>query len=172
MFQYRVTKYNPALRDPDGTFPVSTWTSATDIGRSFNGQTLTKESYLAMEDLYVGAVERAISAAAPSRLRLVDAEISDDSQPSTLPSLDLANLIYAPHIRPRDALTLSRAILREVVWGRIEGSDGFYVHFGYDYYMYIGGSAPRLRHFATEGLFVEQHPSPYAPDDRQAEGDA
>lgn len=161
MFQYRVTKYNPALRDPDGAFPVSTWTSAADIGRSFDGQTLTRDAYLATEELYVGAVERAISAAIPSRLRLVDPEISDKYQPSTLPKLDLADVIYATRLRPREALTLSRAILREILWGRIEGSNRFYVHFGYDYYMYIGGSCAALSHFAAEGLFVEEYPSPY-----------
>jgi|GEM_PF-392575 len=162
MFQYRVTKYDPALRTPDGTFSQPTWTSSADIGRSFLGQILTRESYLATETLYVAAVEKALSAATPSGLRLVAPEIWDTAQPSNLPKLALPEFIHARLLHPQEALTLARAILREILWGRIEGSNRFYVHFGYDYYMYIGGANDALSHFTAEGLFVEDHPSPYA----------
>jgi hypothetical protein len=58
-------------------------------------------------------------------------------------------------------------ILREEFWCRFEGSNGF-IHFGWDYYMYIGVShpCPTARARATElGLYVEEFASPYAEDE-------
>ena len=109
------------------------------------------------------AVEKALAATTPSGLRLVVPEIWDTPQPSNLPNLTLSQLILASLLQPQEALTLARAILREILWGRIEGGNRCYVHFGYAYYMYIGGADEALSHFTAEGLFVEEHPSPYAP---------
>jgi hypothetical protein len=46
-------------------------------------------------------------------------------------------------------------------------SDEYFLHFGYDYYMYVGVSlaCPRSRALATAaGLFVEDFVSPYHPE--------
>lgn len=44
--QYRVTKYNPSLRDDDGVFLREDWTPHFDVGRVFNGVPLSESSYL------------------------------------------------------------------------------------------------------------------------------
>ena len=36
MIEYRVTKYNPALRDARGAYIAAEWTSVADIGCEFN----------------------------------------------------------------------------------------------------------------------------------------
>jgi hypothetical protein len=64
-----------------------------------------------------------------------------------------------------------RAVLREEWWCRFESSTGF-VHFGYDYYMYVGvsrRSAVAEDAALSRGLFVEPFTSPYHAED-QADG--
>jgi hypothetical protein len=64
-----------------------------------------------------------------------------------------------------------RRILREEFWCRLEGSDSF-LHFGWDYYMYIGVPHPcptaRAR-AAGLGLYVEEIASPIRESVREAE---
>ena len=58
---------------------------------------------------------------------------------------------------------LCRAMLREEYWCRIEGDD-FFIHFGYDFYMYLGASSPcehSLDYARSLGLFPESLISPY-----------
>lgn len=163
MYKYRVTKFDPAHRAADGTYQASTWTSVGDIGARFAGSRLTVQAYLSTEDLYIRAIETAFELTSIKRLHLTDLESSGASQPGNLVPLDLGFLDTPTGDLPaRNALTLARAVLRELVWGKLEGSHGFYVHFGWDYYMYIGGEAPQLRNFSCAGLFVEPFTSPYS----------
>ncbi len=57
----------------------------------------------------------------------------------------------------------SRLILREDMWCKFE-SDNVSIHFGYDYYMYIGSNASCdsvIEQIRLNGLFVEPYRSPY-----------
>ncbi|MCY1009969.1 hypothetical protein OV079_31290 [Nannocystis pusilla] len=59
---------------------------------------------------------------------------------------------------------VARLALREVLWCRLEGPE-FHVHFGYDFYMYVGGVALTGEPPAVTGLFVEAiRESPYGDD--------
>ncbi|UMP00020.1 hypothetical protein [Amycolatopsis sp. EV170708-02-1] len=63
-----------------------------------------------------------------------------------------------------------RAMLRDNgAWCRLEAEDRFFVHVGYDQYMYIGSDQPCGRGIAlttASGLFAEPvDGSPYEPDD-------
>lgn len=61
---------------------------------------------------------------------------------------------------------LIRRVLREEFWCRLEADECF-VHFGWDYYMYVGVSeaCSKSRAFAAaSGLFVEEFVSPYHPE--------
>ena len=63
-----------------------------------------------------------------------------------------------------------RRILRQEFWCRLEGSEGF-IHFGWDYYMYIGvpHPCPTARARAAElGLYVEEFASPYVEDEAKS----
>jgi len=53
MRQWRVTKYNPRLRNRQGHFKGEAWTAVSDIGKVFDGEVLTIERYRAVEDAYV-----------------------------------------------------------------------------------------------------------------------
>jgi hypothetical protein len=57
-----------------------------------------------------------------------------------------------------------RHILRESFWCKLERRPDFYIHFGYDYYMYIGSQRELSESVAfarNQGLFVEELVSPF-----------
>jgi len=59
---------------------------------------------------------------------------------------------------------LSRLILRELIWGKLVFDKQMFVHFGYDYYMYIGLEKKPKQALNTAqelGLFTEKFKSPY-----------
>ena len=72
-------------------------------------------------------------------------------------------------LAPVEAIEAFRQMLREEGWCRLVDDDRFYVHVGYDHYVYVGTDTPCERSvaFAHEiGVFVdEDFPSPYLPED-------
>lgn len=59
LFEYRVTKYNPQLRNARGIYLKSLeeeWTSYSDVGKVFEGKKLTYQDYIAVEDSYIQAI--------------------------------------------------------------------------------------------------------------------
>ncbi|MFQ5548957.1 MAG: RNA-binding protein, partial [Woeseia sp.] len=70
----------------------------------------------------------------------------------------------AEPIHGTDLLNAMRDVLRERYWARFEDEQGRFVHFGWDYYMYVGVTCecPRAEEAASKrGLFVEAFRSPY-----------
>lgn len=155
MNEYRVTKYDPALRDSSGAYTRDEWTSVSDIGRSFGGVVLTREAYRRVEDAYFEAALAFLREAAVATLTVRGLEGSGDSE-----------------VREGEVLTLDQAgellrrLLREELWCRLEGESSF-LHVGYDYYMYIGvpRPCPAAQALARRlGLHVEPFQSPYRED--------
>ncbi|MFB8202930.1 hypothetical protein [Kitasatospora purpeofusca] len=154
MHQYRVVKYSPEERA--GTVP--SWTSVSDIGDSFGGVVLTRAAYLETEELHLAAVRRFAAAQGVTGLRVEGLEIAPESS--------WWQRVAEGDLLPLDeAVELVRAVLREdFVWCRLSGDDGFFVHLGYDYYLYIGLTrAPEAAVAATRrsGLHVDPFESPY-----------
>ena len=157
MNEYRITKYNPAFRDPGGAYTRDEWTSVKDVGRSFADGVLTREEYERVENAYVGAALAFLGEAGLTSLRIEGLENARGGwllfRNDSILSLD----------EVRDVI---RRVLREEFWCRLEGVDGF-VHFGWDHYMYIGvpHPCPKARERTVElGLYVEEFDSPYTPD--------
>jgi hypothetical protein len=69
-YQYRITKYNPALRDANGAFKGDDWTACSDVGRAFGGVVLTQAEYQRIEDAYAFAVDSLLRAAKVDSLQL------------------------------------------------------------------------------------------------------
>lgn len=165
MFQWRVTKYDPARRDAEGHYPLDEWTSVSDVGKTFAGVVLTLESYLAVESAHVESMLDFLEALGSPRMF---ARGVASGRPRS-PAIPGDVLQRAPRegkaIPPRDVPRLCRACLRERIWCRLESVDrSVFVHWGYDYYMYLGAPvecpevAERIR---DRGLFVEPFASPY-----------
>lgn len=59
---------------------------------------------------------------------------------------------------------LAKLTLRNVIWCKLGYKKQFFIHFGYDYYMYIGASkeCEKAKEVVKEtGLFIENFKSPY-----------
>lgn len=168
MIRLRATKYDPANRDDDGRYLADEWTSIDDIGSSFRGHTLTESEYLAVEGAYISAIRDLMIASELEVLRIVDIEERTAIQEGCLLNthvlqqevgkLSLGSLVVDGRIA-----TLARLALRGVIWCKLHGDNGTYVHFGYDYYMYLGtdlksASMPE----PPNGLFYEVVDSPYS----------
>lgn len=61
-----------------------------------------------------------------------------------------------------------RLNLRETLWCKLEDAAGRFLHFGWDYYTYVGVPTPCPKACALasrRGLFVEPFKSPYRGDE-------
>jgi hypothetical protein len=104
MYQYRITKYDPSLRDPGGAYPSDEWTSRSDIGKSFDGVRLTEESYLRVEQAYLEAAVAFLSEARITELTVIGLE--NHGQASNAPQ-------ERSRIKTEDVPAVLRSLLRE-----------------------------------------------------------
>src|SRR5215469_11019635 len=152
--EYRVTKYDPVLLGPNGEYKGDDWTSITQIGQSFRGVVLTEQEYKRVEHAYIKSALAFLRESGISALRVEGLENSR-RQPLKFDEGSVLTLEQIPDVIGR--------ILGEDFWCRLQANNGF-VHFGWDYYMYIGVPIRCLaaEQIATElGLFVEEFASPY-----------
>jgi hypothetical protein len=165
MFEYRVTKYDPRLRDRSGAYRRDEWISPDQIGQTFGGVVFTAAEYQRTEDAYVAAAMAFLRESGCVSLRVVQLE---NSRPFQEPGILLSPGVT---LCLADLERVCRLNLRGTIWCKLEDDAGRFIHFGYDYYMYIGvptpcetakALAPRL------GLFVETFPSPYRWAEMQA----
>ena len=169
MYGWRVTKYNPAFRDERGAYLRETWTSVSDVGKSFAGQALTAGEYLRVEDAYVSTALKFVSEAGLDALIITYLETH---RAAGARAEDLRDIAFDPKAaRKGTALSgealadVCRLALREVLWCKLEADECFYIHFGYDYYMYVGSHAPSEKSISygrQRGLFIEEMESPYS----------
>jgi hypothetical protein len=160
VFEFRVTKYDPAHRDASGAYTRDEWTAVSDIGRTFGGAVLTEAEYRRVEDAYAASASSFLTEAGVTALAVAGLDHAAAAP------LSLADGCL---LRPSEAGEVIRRVLREEFWCRLEGA-GAYVHVGWDYYMYVGVPCPCPGAVALArqlGLFVEPFQSPYS-EQRQA----
>lgn len=166
-YAWRITKYNPALRNSQGHYLAEEWTFFAEIGKTYSGQKLTYQHYLSVENLYVASVIGFLSDAGLSSLRVTELENHRLAHIKFNQLRDIASspsLIKLGSIVNTDLEDVVRMNLREVLWCQLTETSRFYLHFGWDYYMYIGSAAPSLaaiKNAERSGLFVEEMVSPY-----------
>lgn len=124
MLNYRITKYNPIYRNSKGHYTLDEWTSFSDIGNlKYN---LSLEKYLEIENAYLEAIKKV--------LKLNFATIF------TFKSVENRTSFQVPK-QSKDMnklLEIATKCLREELWCKITSPHKLFIHFGYDYYMYIG----------------------------------
>jgi hypothetical protein len=168
MYQWRVTKYDPRSRHRQGHFLGEDWTSASDIGKSFGGAVLTLGAYLAVEGAYVEAAMHFLRESGIQTVTVVGLEGSINLDDDPAEGIDLSSGIDLYDGQRLAGIEIEQAIrlnLRELIWCKLESPDRFFIHIGYDYYMYIGSVEPcpgAIEHVTQIGLFVEPHLSPYS----------
>ena len=155
MIEFRITKYNPAFRDANGAYRRDEWTSASDVGQSFNGQLLTTAEYQRVEAAYVTSALALLRAAGSTSLRVTGLEYPVSTPPLPLHEGAVVSLA--------EAAAIVAGVLRDEFWCKLEGPNSF-VHIGHDYTMYVGVpiACPQAEDLASRlGLFVESFLSPY-----------
>lgn len=167
-YAWRITKYNPALRNSQGHYLAEDWTSFSEIGKFFAAKQLTYEDYLSCESAYASSVLSFLSEAGLSSLHVAELE---NRNVAYVEAEYLRDIVFQPAklrvdsiMRVSDLEDIVRLNLREVLWCKLIETDNFYVHFGWDYYMYIGSTSPSsgaITHAEGRGLFVEEMASPY-----------
>jgi hypothetical protein len=165
VFEFRVTKYDPAHRDRRGAYTRDEWISVSEIGQAFDGMVLTEAEYQRVEDAYATAAVAFLREAGV--LSLAVAGLENRAQ-VPLPFAEGSQLGLA------EVGEIVRRMLREEFWCRLEDKEAF-VHVGYDYYMYIGvpRSCPGAEALARQlSLFVEPFRSPYSEQRPAEPGDA
>ncbi len=157
MFGFRVTKYDPALRDARGAYTRDEWTVVSDIGQSFGGVVLTEAEYRRVKDAYATAIVAFLREAEVPSLAVSGLE---NHAAVPLPFAEDSSLGLA------EVGEVVRSMLREEFWCRLEAA-GAFVHIGWDYYMYVGipRPCPGAEGLARQlGLFVEPFRSPYCEE--------
>lgn len=176
MKKYRVTKYDPANRDPYGIYiDQEEWTSYSDIGREQGKHgLLTEEEYLHVEQLYIEAIVRFMKIHSIESLRVTKLEKSYDvvERFDSLTTPEMKKLFTI--VKNGDQLSISeiesftKLILRELLWAQLELEDLMIVSFGFDYYMYLYSDEPVhsfKRRIESKGLYVEQMPDDVEEDE-------
>ena len=170
---WRISKYDPAFRDENYAYQRDEWTSATDIGRTFEGEVLDAEKFLATETAHVEAVRAFMADAGVATLTVTSFEPPSEDDYAYLEKLplpdsrELANQVR--QVREGDELSggqldeLLRLLLRRVFWCRLVHSRTFIVDVGEYLYVSIGTVADSTRAIARTrelGLFVEETRDP------------
>ena len=166
MYNYRVTKYNPAYRNEEGFFTKNEWTSLYDIGKEYEGKVFTLDEYINVESFYIEALKIFMNASKNTSLTVkslekVSKELVIDKN-KQIYSNEMINLYDT--VKENDVLhdeqihNLCRLILREHLWCLLQGNN-FQIEFGYDYYMYIMSKSKEkqiINKVTRIGLFIEE----------------
>jgi len=168
MYTWKITKYNPIFNGSDGRYENDEWTSISDIGKTFEGKMLSLESYKLCENAYIESIHLVMKANNVTSLKIQALEkrythdypdMQEKYSKSYIESLKEGEIIcYA------DIDFLVRLILREMVWCKLIVKQSMFVHFGYDYYMYIGSKEKlvnEIEEMIRLGLFPVEMQSPY-----------
>ena len=161
---YRVTKYDPADRDEQGHY-VGPEDVYSDHGP--------------VEAAYLASVAAFAEDTGITHLTIREPEVTGFVNFGVEPPIDGHGLagLFPPDLTgyhdgaqvPMSvALELIRAMLRDNgAWCRLEAEDRFFVHIGYDQYVYVGSALPCPHAVALthqRGLFTEPiNQSPYDP---------
>lgn len=169
MLSWRITKYNPKNRNSNGVYLIKDeWTSYSEVGNTIDGKTFTYQEYLEVENSYVSSIIFFMECNNLENLRIAHLEKSftldnKDTYLSENMKNDFNVVKNGLDIDKNKIDSIARLVLREKLWCKFESKDMF-VHFGWDYYMYIGSSKAcekSIKKIQELGLFVEEYISPY-----------
>lgn len=167
-FQWRVTKYNPDFRDENGYYTIAEeWACPSEIGIFINGKEFTVNEYLQVEAAYINSIIKFMEESNIDSLRILQLEkmISEEDRTSPLYEPKFEKLVLKEDlmVNKNELRLICKMVLRNFIWCKLYSKDQFFIHFGYDYYMYIGSNVncqSAIRFAESNGLFVEPCTSP------------
>lgn len=155
---WRVTKYNPVNRDENGYYLKDEWTSFSDIGKLYNGIEFTIEEYLKYEKAYIDSILVIMDCNNIDNLNIINLEKYEEDN-EYLNTFTEGMLLSNSQIKE-----VVRLVLRDEMWCKLIKDDSFFVHFGYDFYMYIGANNKcdeLITFIEDKDIFIETFVSPY-----------
>ncbi len=154
---FRVSRYDPARLDSS-----EQWTAMSDVGREFDGEVLSMEQYEAVERSYLESIRWFMHESRADQFLIGDVDWSPLAEGTDRWIRD------GLEVDRETAIAVCRLQLREHLSCRLDSGNDFYVHFGFDFYMYLGSWNPcrdAIARTVELGLHVELGvPSPYLAD--------
>ncbi|PHZ84767.1 DUF7683 domain-containing protein [Paremcibacter congregatus] len=176
MQQYCITKYDKSKRDKNGTYPddCDQWTESCDVGRHINGKKVQLRDYFRVEDRYIKAALALFDYADLPYLRLTNAHLHDyqmeilRKKNKHFHELSFSSIDFREDaIICRDEIpTVLKMIFRNLGEAKLEFQGKFFIHIGWDFYMYIGAHVSNnslIEKIEEDGLYVLEWDSPYTP---------
>ena len=160
MNSWRITKYDPVNRDTDGNYlDLEDWTCFSEVGTK-----VSMEEYQVMEEKYLNAITTIMAEMGLNRLYVNALEQWSDEVENQNANEFLTKIWVGKAVTVQEVRKLVQLTLRNAIWCKLGIKKQFFVHFGYDYYMYIGASkdCTEAKEVVKEtGLFIEDFKSPY-----------
>ncbi|WP_046181327.1 hypothetical protein [Domibacillus tundrae] len=161
MFSWRVTKYNPLNRHADGSYiDQDEWTSFSEVGTK-----VSMEDYLNTEKNYINAITAFMEDMQLKSVCLTSLEYWPDETEEYDVAEFMSKMQIGISLSVQEVKELAKLTLREIIWCKLSYKKQFFVHFGYDYYMYIGTAekcSTARQKVQSLGLYVEPFVSPHA----------
>jgi hypothetical protein len=186
----RITKYNPIYRNSSGHYLKDEWTCSSEIGRCFNGKTLTLEEYVKMEEAYILTIKKVLHALSVEYLSISNLEICglhgsmlpcdtsilisenindipEELQESTMANLSGLKIVNGSTVKSDEVGRFFRLVMRNVFWCKLVSKNNTFIHIADDYYVYMGsGRKPKFDEIdIPKGIYVEYYHSPYLEAD-------
>lgn len=154
MYKYQITKYNPDDRDENGHYKRhGEWTDFDQVGTLCEGSMFTLQDYEKVESAYLDVAESFLKESGVQSLHIYGLKYYD-----SIGQFREGDVVNVNEIRP-----LLKSVLRCEMFAQFE-SRNCYIHFGMDYYMFIGveEECHKSKEMASRlGLYVERSRSPY-----------
>jgi hypothetical protein len=172
MKYYRITKYDPLNRNEKGHYLYNHWTEFGDIGKTLEGELVTIEKYLTVESDYIDAVIQILKENKVEHLRVVGLDkkllkysINENKgQWFHRHEFETVDLFEDKKVTIDEIEIICQMNFRYYCGVSFEIKDKFYIHFGYDMYMYVGApnlSDELMKELNSTSVFVEECYSPY-----------
>ncbi len=152
MNECRISKYNEKFRI-NGIYTKDEWTSIGDIGKKYDNIIFTYDEYQKVESSYLNVIKNVFNTVEAKYLQIQGLEDYKH----------VCKYIDKQIVELNDIINISQDCLREKYWCRLE-ADKMFIHFGYDYYLYIGShlTYDEMKKIVNEqGLYIEKRKSPY-----------
>jgi hypothetical protein len=167
-FCWRITKYDPKYRGPKGVYLNDEWCIYSEVGKLFNNAQFTFDEYVRVENLYIEAIKlfmechdiSALQVNSLERNKKLEKDVHNNSNMITL----FNGVQESDWIKEVDIKDFCSLILRDKIWCKLRYKRKMVVHFGWDFYMYIGSVSSCeevIAEIEKSGLFVEVFKSPY-----------
>ena len=160
MYSWRITKYDPLKRDADGSYlDLEEWTCFSEVGTK-----VSMEEYQKQEEKYVHAITTFMAEMGLNRVYVIALEQWSDEVRNQSANEFLSKIWIGKAVTVQEVRELAKLTLRNAIWCKLGYKKQFFIHFGYDYYMYIGASeeCAKAKEIVKEtGLFIEDFKSPY-----------